>query len=112
MNMAFAFVQDFPPAPGGTSTENYDAIHKAIMQKAGDDPQGLVIHTAGFIGERFRVFEVWESREQCETFMSEVVMPTVMEVTQGSPGVPPATTTYELHEMFVPSRPRAGATGG
>ena len=109
--MAFALVQDFPPAPGA-GTENYDAIHKAIMQKAGDDAQGLIIHTAGFLGEQFRIFEVWESREQCEKFMSDVVMPTVMEVTQGNPGTPPTTTIYELHNMVEPSRSRAGAAGG
>jgi hypothetical protein len=110
--MAFAFVQDFPPASGAPSTANYDAIHKAVMQKAGDDAQGLIIHTAGFIGDQFRIFEVWESREQCERFMREVVMPAVMEVTHGSPGAPPTTTTYELYNMLEPSRPRAGAAGG
>ncbi len=99
--MAFAFVQDFPSEVGETSTSNYDAIHSAIMQKA-SDPTGLIIHTAGFTGEGFRIFEVWESREQCEKFMAEVVMPTVMEVTQGNPGTPPATTTYELHNMLRP----------
>ena len=29
-------------------------------------------------------------------------MPTVMEVTRGNPGAPPATTTYELHSMLLP----------
>jgi hypothetical protein len=110
--MAFALIQDFPPAPGGTSTDVYDAIHSAITQKAGDDSHGLIIHTAGFVGAQFRVFEVWESREHCEKFMREVVMPTVMEVTHGRPGVAPTTTTYELHNMFEPSRLRASAAGG
>ena len=99
--MAFAFVQDFPSGAEETSTSNYDAIHSAIMQKA-SDPAGLIIHTAGFAGDGFRIFEVWESREQCEKFMTEVVMPTVMEVTRGNPGAPPATTTYELHNMLLP----------
>jgi hypothetical protein len=99
--MAFAFVQDFPSAAGETSTSNYDAIHSAIMQKA-SDPAGLIIHTAGFTGEGFRIFEVWESREQCEKFMAEVVMPTVMQVTQGNPGAPPATMAYELHNILRP----------
>ena len=99
--MAYAFVQDFASGPEETGTSNYDAIHNAIMQKA-SEPEGLIIHTAGFTGEGFRIFEVWESREQCERFMNEVVMPTVMEVTQGSPGAPPTTTLYELHNMFRP----------
>ena len=99
--MAFAFVQDFTSGGDETSTSNYDAIHAAIMQKA-SDPAGLIVHTAGFTGEGFRIFEVWESREQCEKFMDEVVMPTVMEVTQGRPGMPPTTTTYELHNTLRP----------
>jgi quinol monooxygenase YgiN len=60
-----------------------------------------MIHTAGFTGEGFRIFEVWESKEQCERFMQEVVMPTVMEVTKGN-AQPPRTTTYELHNVLVP----------
>lgn len=99
--MAFAFVQDFPSGAEVTSTSNYDAIHTAIMQKA-SDPAGLIIHTAGFTGEGFRIFEVWESREQCEKFMAEVVMPTVMQVTQGNPDAPPETTAYELHNILRP----------
>ena len=99
--MAFAFVQEFPQQAGDTSTANYDAIHRAIMGKD-VEATGLIIHTAGFTGERFRIFEVWESREQCETFMSEVVMPTVMEVTEGNPGTPPTTTSYELHNVLLP----------
>lgn len=55
--MAVALVQDFPPATGETSTENYDEIHAGIMQKAAD-PAGLIIHTAGFTGHGFRIFEV------------------------------------------------------
>jgi len=98
--MAVAFIQDFPPE-AGTGTENYDAIHSAIMAKV-TEPTGLMIHTAGFAGEHFRIFEVWESREQCERFMSEVVMPTVMEVTEGNPGAQPQTMSYELHNVLVP----------
>lgn len=99
--MAVALVQDFPPATGETSTENYDEIHAGIMQKAAD-PAGLIIHTAGFTGHGFRIFEVWESREQCERFFNDVVMPTVREITQDRPGPPPTTTIYELHNMFRP----------
>jgi len=99
--MAYAFVQEFAEEPGETSTRNYDAIHRAVTSKV-SGPTGLIIHTAGFTGETFRIFEVWESQEQCERFMREIVMPTVMEVTNGSPGAPPRTTSYELHNMVLP----------
>jgi hypothetical protein len=97
--MAFAFVQDFPVQADDDSTTNYDAIHAAIMDKV-TDPTGLIIHTAGFTGDGFRIFEVWESRDQCEKFNQEVVMPTVMEVTGGNPGPMPTTTSYELHNVL------------
>ena len=99
--MAFAFVQDFPQEAGDRSTANYDAVHMVIMGKV-TEPAGLIIHTAGFTGDGFRIFEVWESRAQCERFMSEVVMPSVMEVTKGNPGTPPKTTSYELHNVLRP----------
>jgi len=98
--VAFAFVQEFPQEAGDTTTANYDAIHRTIMGKVTDQPTGLIIHTAGFTGDVFRIFEVWESREQCERFQEEVVMPSVMEVMSGDPGTPPKTTSYELHNVL------------
>jgi hypothetical protein len=99
--VAFAFVQEFPQEADDTSTANYDAIHQTILGKV-SGPTGLIIHTAGFADEGFRIFEVWESREQCERFMKEVVMPSVMEVTRGDPGAQPKTTSYELHNVLRP----------
>ena len=99
--MAVAFVQDFPQEAGDTSTPNYDAINGAITGKV-TEQTGLIIHTAGFTGQSFRIFEVWESREQHERFMNEVLMPIVMEVTGGNPGAPPKTTSYELHNVLRP----------
>ena len=99
--MAFAFVQDFPVQDGDASTANYDAIHAAIMDKV-SGPTGLIIHTAGFTGDGFRIFEVWETREQCEKFTREVVMPTVMEVADAAGDAPPTTTAYELHNVLQP----------
>lgn len=98
--MAFALVQDFSQEAGDNTSTNYDAIHRMIIGKV-TEPTGLIIHTAGFTGEGFRIFEVWESREQCERFMNEVVMPTVMDVTKGT-ATPPKTTSYELHNLLLP----------
>jgi hypothetical protein len=99
--MAVAIVQDFPEEETDRSTTNYDAIHEKIMS-SGTEPTGMLIHTAGFTGNGFRIFEVWETKEQFERFMADVVMPAVMEVTAGDPGREPVLTVYELHSVVVP----------
>lgn len=99
--MAVAVVQDFLEEETDRSTKNYDAIHARITAKDGGS-SGLIIHTAGFTGKGFRIFEVWESQEQFDNFMQETVMPIVMEVGGGNPGRPPEVTVYELHNVYAP----------
>lgn len=44
----------------------------------------------------FRIFEVWETRERCERFLEERVMPIVKEL--AGEGPPPSRQEiYELH---------------
>ena len=67
--MAIAYVQEFTIKDGDTSTTNYDAVNSALnLQEA---PDGLLIHTAGFDHDAgvFRIFDVWETREQGEKFL-------------------------------------------
>ena len=44
-----------------------------------DAPDGLLIHTAGFDHDAgvFRIFDVWETREQGETFISDRLNPII-----------------------------------
>ena len=73
--MAIAFMQEWPIQDGDTSTTNYDAVSAELnLQQA---PEGLLIHTAGFDHDSgvFRVFDVWESREQADRFMTEKLNP-------------------------------------
>jgi len=97
--MAVAVIQDF--AATDRDTTNYDAIHAEIMRSV-DSPTGLIVHTAGFAESGFRIVEVWESQEQYDAFMRDVVMPAVMKVTAGNPGSPPRVSSYELHNVVVP----------
>src|SRR6185437_13563275 len=73
--MAVAYVQEFPIVDGDLSTTNYDAIASAL--DLGSPPDGLIVHTAGFdqADGVFRIFDVWESREQGERFMREQLNP-------------------------------------
>lgn len=106
--MAVAYLQEFEIQGGDTSTTNYDAVVAALdLQEA---PDGLLIHTAGFDhdGGVFRIFDVWESREQGERFISEQLGP-ILERMAGEAAErnddtfrPPARESwYELHDSMT-----------
>ena len=94
--MAIAYIQEFEIQSGDTSTTNYDAVVAALDLQ--DAPDGLLIHTAGFDHEAgvFRVFDVWESREHGERFISERLDPIL--------GPMMATAAQSGDESFTPPR--------
>jgi hypothetical protein len=75
-DMPTAYVQEFQIVGDDNSTTNYDAV-TAELDLGDTPPDGLLIHTAGFDREAgvFRVFDVWETREQGERFIKERLMP-------------------------------------
>src|SRR4051794_6192332 len=107
--MPVAFVQEFTVDPSGDrSTANYDAIQERLDARR-NPPDGGILHTAGFDEEAggFRIFDVWETREQAERFVRERGMPIVEGVTGGQPvaGPPQRQSFYELHDLMM--RPSA-----
>jgi len=102
--MAFAYVQEFTIVDGDTSTKNYDAVNDALGLTA--TPQGLIAHTAGFDHDRgvFRIFDVWETREDGQRFMDEKLMPIIERMAaqaQDESFTPPsADYWYELHDVI------------
>jgi hypothetical protein len=106
--VAVAYLQEFTIKDGDTSTTNYDAVTKALnLQNA---PDGLLIHTAGFDhdGGVFRIFDVWETREQGEKFINDqlgpIVEPMIAAAAQDpdSDFDPPSRETwYELHDSMT-----------
>ena len=101
--MAVAFIQEIKFESGDRSTTHYDAI-SARIDLAGDWPKGLVIHTVGFddVNSVFRIYDVWESREDGERFFTERLMPAVQEE-MGAMGAdmagPERESWYELHDL-------------
>ena len=98
--MAIAFMQEFAPT-GDRSTANYDAINEQLSVD-GTWPEGCLIHTAGFAEDgTFRIFDVWETREQKDRFMSERLMPLIEKLLADRPdlGPPSREQTYELHDL-------------
>src|ERR1700745_3281979 len=100
-SMAVAYVQEF--AIADPSTKNYDFV----ADKIGDGPfDGLIAHTAGFDDEAgvFRIFDIWETREQAERFLAEHGQPLTAQGPEAFPN-PDAFTQptrdgfYELHDV-------------
>ena len=94
--MAIAFIQEFTIQD--RSTTNYDAISDRV--RGGTPAEGLIIHTAGFDDEAgvFRIFDVWETREQAEVFEARVMEIVAEIVPLGTPA-PARAASYELHNV-------------
>ncbi|HEX2129595.1 MAG TPA: hypothetical protein VHF58_10310 [Solirubrobacterales bacterium] len=97
--MPYARFNEFEPSED-RSTPTYDGVH-AELNVEQDPPAGLIFHSAGF-GENgaFRIYEVWETREQAEEFLNERIMPAVNKVTEGDPSPPATQELYELHNFI------------
>src|SRR4051812_548660 len=70
--MAVAVIQEFPIEGDDRTTTNYDRVQEALGTRT-DRPAGGLVHTAGFDEEAgvFRVFDVWESREAWDAFLTD-----------------------------------------
>ena len=102
--MAVAFIQEFKIQGEERTTTNYDTINERLNVRD-DPPEGGIFHTAGWDEEAgvFRIFDVWETREQCERFLNERLMPLIEELSAASPAdfaPPDRQGFYELHDVF------------
>ena len=100
--MPVAFVQEFPMTDD-RSTTNYDAVSERLDSQD-EWPTGLICHTAGWDENRrvFRIFDVWETREDAQRFIDERLMPILQELAGDGPppGPPPeGEYYYELHHV-------------
>jgi hypothetical protein len=99
--MAIAVVQDWVEEETDRSTNNYDQVSERL-QEQDVPPAGLIVHTAGFTGNGFRIYEVWESREHFDRFLNDTLMPMVQDIAPDD-NRQPETTFYELHNYIVAS---------
>jgi hypothetical protein len=96
--VAVAIVQDWIEEETDRSTTNYDAVSAKLAEQEPID--GLRVHSAGYSGNGFRIFEIWDSKEQFDRFLGERLMPLLM-AQEGTNPTPPTTTVYELHNYVV-----------
>jgi hypothetical protein len=98
--MPVAVVQEWREPETDRSTTNYDALN-ARLGVDENPPNGLIIHTAGFFGQGFRIFDVWESAADFERFMQDRLLPLINEIA-GADAPQPDTKIYELHSVVKP----------
>jgi hypothetical protein len=102
--MTIAYIQEFPIREGDADTANYDAVVAALDLKAA--PDGLIVHTAGFDHDAgvFRIFDVWNSREQGQRFNDEQLNPILESMmasaAEGEFAPPTRDGWYELHDTM------------
>jgi hypothetical protein len=101
--MAVAMIQEFKVQGDDRSTTNYEAIQERLNTRT-NPPEGGLFHTAGFDEQSgvFRIFDVWETREQGERFVNEQIMPLIQELGGGSAEFrpPDRESWYELHDFM------------
>ncbi len=83
---------------GGTK-DQYDATVKAVHPEGGL-PAGQVYHAAGACDGGWLVVAVWDSKESCDRFVSDTLMPTLPTLEGGLVG-PPQERTAEVHNLVT-----------
>lgn len=83
------------PAP----IEMYDAVHAAILARAGTDVDGLLLHIGRATDDGFEAIEVWESRDHYDRYNRELVEPLIAELA-GAKG-PSSPDSQQIEEFDV-----------
>ena len=100
--MAIVYVEEFEVG-GDRSTANYDAV-AAQLDVDADTPKGLIVHTAGFVGDQFRIVDVWETEADKDAFYVGRVLPIVHRLMSeaSAPSEPSRTYSYDVHDLIQP----------
>jgi hypothetical protein len=94
--MAVAVVLDFE----GATLDQYDKTCELMgLTPKGPGPKGALFHWVTLTGEGIRVTDVWETKDEFDTFAEQKIGP--LSAQAGIPG-PPSITTFEVHNYFTP----------
>ena len=101
--------------PEGVNEQMYDAVSEKL-DAGGPPPEELLVHTAGTDDSgKFRVVDVWTSREAHDRFREERLLPAIMEVAKErggeGPSGPPQNNVYEAHNVQIAESAPAASTG-
>lgn len=94
--MVVAVQMDFD----GATLEQYDEVCQRMgLTPVGPGPAGAISHFATLTDSGLRVVDVWETKEQFDTFAQEQIGPLTQAV--GFSG-PPQMQFFDVHNYFTP----------
>ncbi|MEK6250692.1 MAG: hypothetical protein AABM43_01905 [Actinomycetota bacterium] len=99
--MAVGTITRFPEGVGG---DQYDAVREK-MGLQNEPPEGLIFHSAGELEGRFQVFNVWETPEHFERFVTDRLRPAQVAVMgeERLAALPDAEIVeVAIHNYFIP----------
>ena len=89
------------PAP----VEMYDEMHAELLKGVGATVDGLLVHIGRAATDGFQTLEVWESKEHYDRANTDIVFPMMREPAgdEPPPSMEPATETFDVHGLVIPS---------
>ena len=93
--MAYAIVHHFP---GGTK-EQYEVALAAVHPARNALPKGQIFHAAGPSADGWTIVAIHDSQESWENFRDNILMPRMQQGIDGGFAVPPAETTFPVHNQ-------------
>ena len=100
--MAYLITHFYPGATKQQYIATVDAVHPA-----GDLPRGQVFHAAGPTEGGWLVVAVWESKEACDRFVADILMPKLPTIEGGVVG-PPEERSMVVDTLHTPGPPVDG----
>jgi heme-degrading monooxygenase HmoA len=88
--MAWGFISELP-----ITSDEYDKLNAEI----GEDPPGLILHTASRTDSGMRIIDVWQSEDDYRRFEEGQLMPAARRLGWPEPEGPPPTQEFEVHNM-------------
>ena len=96
--MSVCLILQFP----GMDAKKYEGVMKELGLRNGKSwPKGIVSHVAGVTDEGFCVIDVWDSKQDFDTYMDTRLKPAF----QAAGGLPqPRVTTFDVHNSHFSAR--------
>lgn len=83
----------------GVTAEQYDQV-RGIADWEGDRPNGSLFHASAFSDQGMRIFDMWESADDFQSFFEQRIQPAVQQV--GLVGQP-EVVLLPVHATYTPA---------